>query len=78
MAREHQALGGDAAGLADNEQIHIWNVNNGERFVTYAIRAQRGSGIISVNGSAARRAHELTPRSSRSRAASANPVPRKR
>ena len=46
----------DAAGLADNEQIHIWNVNNGERFVTYAIRAQRGSGIISVNGSAARRA----------------------
>ena len=46
----------DAAGLADNEQIHIWNVTNGERFVTYAIRAQRGSGIISVNGSAARRA----------------------
>ncbi len=46
----------DAAGLADNEQIHVWNVNNGERFITYAIRAQRGSGIISVNGSAARRA----------------------
>ena len=46
----------DAAGLVDNEQIHIWNVNNGERFVTYAIRAERGSGIISVNGSAARRA----------------------
>ena len=46
----------DAAGLADTEQIHIWNVTNGERFVTYAIRAQRGSGIISVNGSAARRA----------------------
>jgi aspartate 1-decarboxylase len=36
--------------------VHIWNVTNGERFVTYAIRAQRGSGIISVNGSAARRA----------------------
>ena len=46
----------DAAGLAENEQIHIWNINNGERFVTYAIRGQRGSGIISVNGSAARRA----------------------
>lgn len=46
----------DAAGLADNEQIHVWNVTNGERFVTYAIRAQRGSGIVSVNGSAARRA----------------------
>ena len=46
----------DAANLAENEQIHIWNVNNGERFITYAIRAARGSGIISVNGSAARRA----------------------
>lgn len=46
----------DAAGLAESEQVHIWNVTNGERFVTYAIRAQRGSGIISVNGSAARRA----------------------
>ncbi|MDM0109249.1 aspartate 1-decarboxylase [Variovorax sp. J22R24] len=46
----------DAAGMAENEQIHIWNINNGERFVTYAIRGERGSGIISVNGSAARRA----------------------
>lgn len=46
----------DAAGLAENEQVHIWNVTNGERFVTYAIRGERGTGIISVNGSAARRA----------------------
>lgn len=46
----------DAANIADNEQIHIWNINNGERFITYAIRAERGSRIISVNGSAARRA----------------------
>ena len=46
----------DAANLAANEQIQIWNVNNGERFITYAIRAARGSGIIPVNGSAARRA----------------------
>ncbi len=46
----------DAAGIAENEQVHIWNVNNGERFITYAIRAQRGSGVVSVNGSAARRA----------------------
>lgn len=46
----------DAANIADNEQVHIWNINNGERFVTYAIRAERGSRIISVNGSAARRA----------------------
>lgn len=45
-----------AANLAENEQVHVWNVNNGERFITYAIRAQRGSGVISVNGSAARRA----------------------
>jgi len=46
----------DAANIADNEQIHIWNVDNGERFITYAIRGERGSGMISVNGSAARRA----------------------
>ena len=46
----------DAADIAENERIDIWNVNNGERFSTYAIRAERGSGIISVNGSAARRA----------------------
>jgi aspartate 1-decarboxylase len=46
----------DAAGIAENEQVHIWNINNGERFITYAIRGERGSGMISVNGSAARRA----------------------
>ncbi len=46
----------DASGICENEQVHIWNINNGERFVTYAIRAERGSRIISVNGSAARRA----------------------
>ena len=46
----------DAANILENEQIDIWNVNNGERFTTYAIRAERGTGIISVNGSAARRA----------------------
>ena len=46
----------DAASILPNEQIHLWNVNNGERLVTYAIEAPRGSGIISVNGSAAHRA----------------------
>ena len=46
----------DAADIVENEQIHVWNVNNGERFVTYAIKGERGSGMISVNGSAARRA----------------------
>jgi len=46
----------DASGISENEQIHIWNINNGERFITYAIKGERGSGMISVNGSAARRA----------------------
>ncbi|MFC7420199.1 aspartate 1-decarboxylase [Iodobacter arcticus] len=46
----------EAANILEHEQIHIWNVDNGERFSTYAIKAERGSGIISVNGSAARRA----------------------
>lgn len=46
----------EAANLRENEQVHIWNIANGERFVTYAIRGQRDSGIISLNGSAARRA----------------------
>ena len=46
----------EAANILENEQVEIWNINNGERFTTYAIRAERGSGIISVNGSAARRA----------------------
>jgi len=46
----------DAADIVENERIDIWNVNNGERFSTYAIRGERGSGMISLNGSAARRA----------------------
>ena len=46
----------EAANMVENEQVHIWNINNGERFITYAIKGERGSGMISVNGSAARRA----------------------
>ncbi|HVB83991.1 MAG TPA: aspartate 1-decarboxylase [Rhodanobacteraceae bacterium] len=46
----------DAAGIREYEQIHAWNIANGERFVTYALRAEQDSGIISVNGSAAHRA----------------------
>ncbi len=46
----------DAADLREHEQVHVWNIANGERFVTYAIRGERGSGIVSLNGSAARRA----------------------
>ena len=45
----------EAANIKEYEQIDIWNVNNGERFTTYAISAPSGSGVISVNGSAARR-----------------------
>ncbi len=48
----------EAADIREYEQIDIYNVNNGERFTTYAIRGQRGSGMISVNGAAARRAAE--------------------
>ncbi len=46
----------DFAGIREYEQIQIYNINNGERFTTYAIRAEDGSGIFSVNGAAARRA----------------------
>jgi len=47
----------DAADIKEYQQIDIYNVNNGERFTTYAIRGQRGSGIISVNGAAAHKAN---------------------
>ena len=46
----------DAADIKEYQQIEIWNVNNGARFTTYAIRAERGTGTISVNGAAARQA----------------------
>ena len=46
----------DAANIRDYEQIQIYNVNNGARLTTYAIRAKRGSGVISVNGAAAHHA----------------------
>ena len=46
----------DISGIREYEQVHIFNVNNGQRFVTYAIRGEEGSGIISVNGAAAHRA----------------------
>ena len=43
----------DMAGILEYEQIQIYNVDNGERFSTYAIRAEEGSQMISVNGAAA-------------------------
>lgn len=47
----------DAAGILPFEQLHIYNIENGERFTTYAISASRGSGIIGVNGAAAHKAN---------------------
>lgn len=46
----------DAAGIHEYEQIQIYNLNNGERFTTYAIRAEAATGVISVNGAAAHKA----------------------
>ena len=43
----------DAANLIENEQVHVLNKNNGQRFVTYVLRGNRGSGIICLNGPAA-------------------------
>ncbi|MGH8474310.1 MAG: aspartate 1-decarboxylase [Methylococcales bacterium] len=43
----------EQSGIREYEQIQIYNITNGNRFITYAIRAQRGSGVISVNGAAA-------------------------
>ena len=45
----------DAGDIKEYQQIDIYNIANGERFTTYAIAGQRGTGIISVNGAAARR-----------------------
>ncbi len=45
----------DMAGILPNEQVDILNINNGERFTTYAITAPRGSKTFGLNGAAARR-----------------------
>ena len=46
----------DAAGIIENEKVEIYNITNGERFATYAIRGERGSGVIGINGAAAHKA----------------------
>jgi aspartate 1-decarboxylase len=46
----------EASGIREFQYIEIYNINNGERFSTYVIRAARGSGEISLNGAAARKA----------------------
>ena len=45
----------DAANLIENEKVHVLNINNGERLVTYVIKGERGSGDICLNGAAARK-----------------------
>jgi aspartate 1-decarboxylase len=47
----------DTVGIHSYEQLHIYNVTNGERFVTYAIRAEEDSRVISINGAAAHKAN---------------------
>ncbi|MDR2409236.1 MAG: aspartate 1-decarboxylase [Bacteroidales bacterium] len=46
----------DAANIIEYEKVHVVNVSNGERIITYVIRGKRGSGIICLNGAAARKA----------------------
>ncbi|HLN20253.1 MAG TPA: aspartate 1-decarboxylase [Bacteroidales bacterium] len=45
----------DAANIIENEKVHVLNLNNGERLVTYVIKGKRGSGEICLNGAAARK-----------------------
>ena len=45
----------DAAGMFNWEKVHVFNINNGERFETYVIKEKRGSGIVGVYGAAARK-----------------------
>lgn len=46
----------EASGIIENEQVDIYNITNGERFHTYAIKGERGSGVIGLNGAAAHKA----------------------
>jgi aspartate 1-decarboxylase len=46
----------EAANLVENEKVHVLNLNNGERIETYVIKGKRNSGIICLNGPAARKA----------------------
>ena len=46
----------EGADILPHEQVDIWNVTNGERFTTYALPGQRGSGVVCINGAAAHKA----------------------
>lgn len=43
----------DAAGIWNHEAVHVWNITRGTRLQTYAIRGERGSGVVCINGAAA-------------------------
>jgi len=45
----------DAVNLIENERVHIYNITNGNRFDTYVIKGERDSGVIGINGAAARK-----------------------
>ena len=47
----------EAAGMIENERVDIYNITNGERFSTYVIKGEPGSGVIGINGAAAHKAH---------------------
>ena len=48
----------DASGILEHEEVHIWNITQGTRLVTYALAGPPGSGVICVNGAAA---HHMSP-----------------
>lgn len=48
----------DAADILVNELVHVWDITNGSRFITYAIEGERGGGEIQINGAAARLVNE--------------------
>ncbi|MFW5757045.1 MAG: aspartate 1-decarboxylase [Bacteroidota bacterium] len=48
----------EKAGLIENEKVHVVNLNNGERLETYVIKGKRNSGVICLNGPAARKAQK--------------------
>ncbi len=45
----------DAVNIIEHEKVHVLNINNGERFETYVFKGERGSGVICINGAAARK-----------------------
>jgi aspartate 1-decarboxylase len=48
----------NAAGIIENEKVHVVNINNGERMETYVIKGAKGSGVVCMNGPAARKAQK--------------------